>query len=362
VTDRHLRLVQGSPQQGRQAELFDDMLRGYGTMLIAAGRDRQSVGKTLQMIRGFVVWSDAWPWEWTTQDVDEWSADLRDREIALSTLRSRQGALRRFCEYAVNPQYPWIERCLAAFGQVPTQVCHEWNTTRHLEEYDHRPERREVSRDELRLFFNHVDDRVEQLVEANHKGAAIAWRNATMFKIQYATGVRPGELVKLQTCDLLPHPVAPQFGGLAVVRVRWGKRSKGGTYRQRGVQMVLAWAVEALRVYLEDVRPVFPDGPWLWPSERCDVSGRQQPITTRTYQTAFAERRDACGLDANLTPHCLRHSYLTHTAEAGRDAAWRQRQAGHKLASTTSNYTHIGEDHMNREMAAAIADLTARTR
>jgi len=66
-----------------------------------------------------------------------------------------------FCEYAVNPQYPWIERCEAAFGQVPKQVCHEWNTTRHIDEYDHRPERREVSRDELRprcLWPGHAPD------------------------------------------------------------------------------------------------------------------------------------------------------------------------------------------------------------
>ena len=144
---------------------------------------------------------------------------------------------------------------------MPKQVCHEWNTTRHIEEYDHRPARREVSRDELRTLFDHIDDRFEELVAANHKGAAIAWRNATMFTVQYATGVRPGELVKLQTCDLLPHPVVPQFGRLAVVRVRWGKRSKGGPYRPRGVQMVLDWAVEALRVYLEDIRPVSPTPP-----------------------------------------------------------------------------------------------------
>lgn len=80
--DRHLRLVQPNQQQGRQNEMFNEMLRG------------------------FVVWADAWPWEWTAQDVDEWSADLRDRGLALSTLRNRQGVIRRFCEYAVNPQYP----------------------------------------------------------------------------------------------------------------------------------------------------------------------------------------------------------------------------------------------------------------
>ena len=74
-----------------------------------------------------------------------------------------------------------------------------------------------------------------------------------------------------------------------------GKRSKGGTFRQRGVQMVLEWVVESMRVYMEDFRPVLPDGPWLWPSERRDATGRQQPVGTRTYQNAFAGWRDACG-------------------------------------------------------------------
>lgn len=48
--DRHLRLVQASQQQGRQNEMFNDMLRGYATMLLAAGRDRASVGK--RSVRG----------------------------------------------------------------------------------------------------------------------------------------------------------------------------------------------------------------------------------------------------------------------------------------------------------------------
>jgi hypothetical protein len=65
-----LRLVQPNQQQGRQNEVFNEMLRGYATMLLAAGRDRGSVGKLLQILRGLVVWADAWPWEWTAQDVD----------------------------------------------------------------------------------------------------------------------------------------------------------------------------------------------------------------------------------------------------------------------------------------------------
>ena len=197
-------------------------------MLLASGRDRESVGKILQVVRGFVAWADAWPWEWAALDVDEWSADMRERELALSTIRFRQGVVRRFCEYTINPQYPWAERCRSQFGQVPEQVCHEWNTTRHIEDYDQRPGRRDMSREELRKFFDHVDDRVERLVADGHKGAALAWRDATMYKVQYGTGVRPFELVKLQTCDLLPHPVAPT--GSVACRWWWTGLSKGCVY------------------------------------------------------------------------------------------------------------------------------------
>lgn len=355
-----LRLVQQSQDEGSQAEFFAEMLRGYGRMLLASGRDRESVGKLLQILRNFVVFSDAWPWEWTADHVDEWSADMVGRDLAKSTIRQRQGVLRRFGEYLQNPSYEWVERCLARWGDPPQQVCHEWNTTRHIEEYEADPERRELTRDELRVLFNVADDRVERMVAENHKGLAVAWRDATMLKVHYGTGVRPGELVKLQLCDLLPHPVAPQFGRYAVVRVRYGKRSRGGPYRQRGVQMVMDWVVDALQQYVENVRPLLPDGKWLWPSERRDAQGRQQPVTTRTYQKAFADRRIDAGLPEQLTPHCLRHSWQTHMAENGRDALWRQHQAGHKLLSTTSIYTHVGEDLMNREMAAAIEDLVTK--
>lgn len=358
MADRTLRLIQATEDDGIAAGAFDDMLRGYGRMLLAAGRERESVGKALLDIRNLVVWSDAWPWEWTAHDVDDWSADMRERGLAKSTIRHRQGTVRRFCDYMTNPSYEWTERCAIEFGQVPTQVCHEWNTTRHIEEYEADPGRRELTRAELQALFDHVDDRVERMVAQNHKGAAVAWRDATMLKVHYGSGVRPGELVKVQTCDLLPHRVAPQFGRYAVVRIRYGKRSRGGPYRQRGVQMVMDWVVDSLRQYVEDVRPALPDGPWLWPSERRDARGRQQHITSQNYRKMFAQRRDEVGLDKVLTPHCLRHSWQTHMAERGRDPLWRQNQAGHKLLSTTSIYTHIGSDHMNREMATAIEDLT----
>ncbi|MEV0855318.1 tyrosine-type recombinase/integrase [Nocardia fluminea] len=42
--------------------------------------------------------------------------------------------------------------------------------------------------------------------------------------------------------------------------------------------------------------------------------------------------RDDLGLDKDLTPHCLRHSYVTHLIEHGADPKFVQEQVGHRFA------------------------------
>jgi integrase len=95
------------------------------------------------------------------------------------------------------------------------------------------------------------------------------------------------------------------------------------------------------------------------------VTSSNSNSNTKHHESREHDRaRDTRPIAPRTPPHTAsadrRRSYLTHTAEAGRDPAWRQRQAGHKLMSTTSVYTHTSEDFMNREMAAAIADLTGK--
>ena len=254
----HLQVVQGTTHVSADEQLFDEMLRGYGLMALAAGRDRTSVEKMVRVLKMFAEWTGKAPWEWDAIDVDAWSADMVLRGLAKSTLRGRQGVVRRFCEYLVNPSYPWVDRCMADYGRRPEQICHEWNTARHVEEYDTDPSRRALTHDELEALLNAADDHVEDLLARNHRGAVPAWRDATMMKLGYGTGVRPIELVKFQINDMLRHPEVPQFDRYALFRVRWGKRSKGGSYKQRGVQLVFDWVVDAVRQYHQDVRPAAP--------------------------------------------------------------------------------------------------------
>ena len=142
------------------------------------------------------------------------------------------------------------------------------------------------------------------------------------------------------------------------MQIRHGKSSRGGPPKRRAVVSLFGWAVEALQEYVEQVRPLMVrDGsPALW------VSERGTRLRTRELASRFAVYRTALGLDEVLTPHALRHSYVTHLIESGVDPAFVQRQVGHLHQSTTAIYTGVSADYMNTMMSQAIEKTRHRPR
>ena len=69
----------------------------------------------------------------------------------------------------------------------------------------------------------------------------------------------------------------------------------------------------------------------------------------------FAAWRAAAELPTELSVHCLRHSYISHSVEDGVDPLFIQYQAGHSWASTTAGYTNpqvfIGREQNSRSPA-----------
>lgn len=118
---------------------------------------------------------------------------------------------------------------------------------------------------------------------------------------------------------------------------------------------VFDWAVEVVEQYLGEVRPCFrcPEHPAMFLTER----GTR--IAPGYINDRFAEIRAEAGLDELLTPHCLRHSYVTHLAEQGWAAKFIQDQVGHSHAATTAIYLSVGDDFKDRLVRQAIDDQLA---
>jgi len=301
-----LALVEGATPVRPEPALFEAMLSGWRRQQVSRRLSASLIEGRERVVRRFQEFTGGWPWGWTPEQVESFIAA---GGWAHSTVRSYQGALSSFLGFATDPRYGWVAECEQRVGARPVQVCHEGNTAVHVDA-EARPARRPLTRPELQAFFDAADDRVESAGRAGRKGWLAAFRDATLFKAVYGWGLRRREAVMLDVGDFTVNPGAPQLGRFGICQVRHGKAMRGSPPRRRAVATVLPWAAEALEQYLSEVRPRYGvvREPALWLTER------GVRMSARSVDDRFRVWRGAAGLPAELSVHCLRHSYVISPA------------------------------------------------
>jgi integrase/recombinase XerC len=334
-----------------EEQVLAAMLQGWTNQQLARRLATSTVESRERQVRAFAGHAQSYPWLWTAQLLDDWMTDLRAvRGLRASSLRGYQIAVRLFCGYLTDPAYGWAGECERRFGTHPVQVVHDGNTAVHVQDAEADPTRRAFTRDELQTFFDHTDQ-VERIRAAGRKGWLAAFRDATLFKVAYAFGLRRNETRMLDVADFGPNPRAVEFGGYGVCYVRHGKAMTGSL-------AVWPWSSEILDEWITTVRPLTgAHRGALWPTERAERVGLS-PINHR-----FAAYREQLGLPAGLDFHSLRRSSVTHLIEDGWDTLFVQHQAGHEHASTTAIYTCVSSDFRTRTLHTALdATLAAALR
>ncbi|MGH7500285.1 MAG: tyrosine-type recombinase/integrase [Longimicrobiales bacterium] len=82
----------------------------------------------------------------------------------------------------------------------------------------------------------------------------------------------------------------------------------------------------------------FPCGRWLFPCAR-----RDRPYSARSVQKIVERVAIRAGIDRNVTPHTLRHSFATHLLDAGTGLRYIQELLGHRSSRPTEVYTHVSK-------------------
>jgi integrase/recombinase XerC len=262
---------------------------------------------------------------WTTLQRDDFRAYLRylgREQLARAAVRLRFSALRSFYKFLVrrgivastpikNIQLPKLERRLPRF----------------------------LTGDQMNALLNApILEFAEHSKAAKEKGEdidrTIYFRDTAILETIYSCGLRISELCGLRVEDLDTSE--------RLVRVR-------GKGKKERVTPIGDHAIEAINHYWKTLGAIpARNEPVFW-----SAASTPTPVQPRVIQARLKRYLSRAGLDPELTPHKLRHSYATHLLDGGADLRSVQELLGHAHLVTTQVYTHVSIERLKKAYDSA---------
>lgn len=162
-------------------------------------------------------------------------------------------------------------------------------------------------------------EEVNRLLGQPSQGSSKEIRDKAMLELLYATGIRVTELISLRLEDInLPIGFITCHDGNKERMIPFGRVAR-----------------ESLVVYMEHAREVLSKGkesPWLF----TNCSGGQ--MSRQGFWKIIKYYGERAGIQADITPHTLRHSFAAHLISNGADMRAVQTMLGHSDMATTQMY------------------------
>lgn len=174
------------------------------------------------------------------------------------------------------------------------------------------------------------EDGIERLLQAPDIETPLGLRDRAMLETMYATGLRVSELIGLDLANLNLNQ--------GIVRVL----GKGG--KERLVPLG-EHALDWLNKYMTGARELLLKGRQ---SQAVFVTARGSGMTRQAFWYAIKRHGATAGIEQNMSPHVLRHSFATHLLNHGADLRVVQLLLGHSDLSTTQIYTHIAREGLKQ--------------
>lgn len=147
-------------------------------------------------------------------------------------------------------------------------------------------------------------------------------RDKAMLEVMYATGIRVTELIDLNLDD---------------VNLELGIIKCGVSKKTRAIPLYPA-ALRALSIYVKEVRMLMVADP---AEEALFVNVSGARMSRQGFWKLLKFYQNKAGIEKDITPHTLRHSFAVHLLENGADLGSLQELMGHSDISSTQMYTHM---------------------
>lgn len=147
-------------------------------------------------------------------------------------------------------------------------------------------------------------------------------RDKAMLEVMYATGIRVTELIDLNIDD---------------VNLELGIIKCSNSKKTRAIPVYPA-ALRALSTYIKDVRMLMVADP-LEQALFVNVGGAR--MSRQGFWKILKFYQSKAGIEKEITPHTLRHSFAVHLLENGADIGSLQELMGHSDISSTQLYTQM---------------------
>ena len=147
-------------------------------------------------------------------------------------------------------------------------------------------------------------------------------RDKAMLEVLYATGIRVSELIGLNIDDVsLPG---------SFIRCESGEKTR--------IIPIYPEALQSLHEYIDSVRPKMIAVPTEH-SLFVNVSGER--MSRQGFWKIIKHYQEKAGIQKDITPHTLRHSFAAHLLENGADLRSIQEMLGHADISSTQIYSRL---------------------
>ena len=268
-----------------------------------------------------------------------------DKKVAPNTLQSYSRDIRQFSDYiesrnmaVTDMKSGDIEAYITYMqlgGKAASSVSRSLASVRALYAYLH--VRGEVTADPTyRLKTPRAAKKLPRILTTNEVNTLLRCpdlstskgiRDRAMLELLYATGIKVSELISLDRND-----PDLDFGYIKCV-----------SENDARIVPLGKTAIRALREYLSSSRPQMVSSS---EEKALFVNCNGSRMTRQGFWKLIKSYANDAGIQKEITPHTLRHSFAAHLLENGADLASIQEMLGHKDIVSTQIYTRLMKNHI----------------